>query len=154
MFCYIPCVADYPEKPETARTVNYTNRLIAGDFDGKTKQEIADILDIDRRTLYDWNKRVDWAYITTEKRKLYAQDILDIDQAMLREGKKGDTAAAELAYKRFDGWVPTTAQITIGSSDDDLKAEAARIKAELGGGQTERREVGSDLPGAGAAPAV
>ena len=147
-------MSDAPEVPESTRKAHYINRFIAGDFDGKSKQEISEILDVDRKTLWNWNRTLDWSFITREKRKFYAQDILEIDQAMLREGKKGDTAAAELAYKRFDGWVPTTAQITIGSSDDDLKAEAARIKAELGGGQTERREVGSDLPGAGAAPAV
>lgn len=122
---------DAPEVPESSRIAVYVNRLIAGDFDGKTKQEIADTLDVDRKTLYLWNKKVDWAYVTAEKRKLYAQDVLEIDQAMLREGKKGNTAAAELAYRRFDGWVPTTAQLNLDAPDDELKRLANQIKAEL-----------------------
>ncbi len=141
-------MADLPEIPQSARIAAYVNRLIAGDFDGKTKQEIADILDIDRRTLWDWNKKVDWASITTEKRKLYAQDILDIDQAAIREAKKGNVAAIEFCHRRFDGWNPTTAQISLNAPDDELKAEAAKIRAEQ---EAKNGQNGPDIPGAGAA---
>lgn len=141
-------MADSPEVPESAKIAAYVNRLIAGDFDGKTKQEISDILDIDRKTLWAWNKKVDWAYVTTEKRKLYAQDILEIDQAMMREGKKGNTSAAELAYRRFDGYVPLNALNLGAKSDSELLELLAKKKAELLGGNGQS---GSNLPGTGAA---
>lgn len=147
---------DSPETPYTARVANYVSRLIAGDFDGKTKLEISDILDVDRKTLWLWNKTLDWAYITAEKRKMYAHEILEIDLSMIREGKKGNVPAAELAYRRFDGYVPASALINLNTPDDELKAEAAKIKAELAGnlgGVTEPSEVRPDMPGVGETPA-
>lgn len=139
-------MADAPEGPDSTRLAVYINRLIAGDFDDKTKQEIADIFDIDRKTLWAWNKKVDWAYVTAEKRKLYAQDILEIDQAMLREGKKGNVPAAVFCHQRFDGWVPASKVLTE-ASDAELFEEAERIKAGLAGGNPGK--AGADMPRTG-----
>lgn len=139
-------VGETSELPENARVSNYINRLIAGDFDNKTKGEIAEILDIDYKTLWRWNQKVDWAYVTAEKRKLYAKDILDIDQAMMREGKKGNTAAAELAYRRFDGWVPASKIALEQQTDAELLEEAAKLRAEQ---EAKSGSAGTDLPGAG-----
>lgn len=89
---------------------DYVSRQIDREFEGKQKQDIADILGISTEALRLWNKRVDWEMVKAERRKRFAPDISEIDQAVMRSAKKGDVRAAELAYQRFDGWVPKSEQ--------------------------------------------
>jgi len=49
----------------------------------------------------------DWAQKVLESRRAcYAEHILGIDKAMFQSAKSGDTKAADLLYRRFDGWNP------------------------------------------------
>jgi hypothetical protein len=143
---------DAPEIPETSRMQIYLDGIITGLYDNKTKQEIADLLGVDRRTLLNWNKKIDWPHILEQRRKLYVQDIMEIDAAMLRESKKGSVPASELCYRRFDGYVPENKITAEMRKDQDLLAEAEKIKQELMRGQA--GPTGPDLPGAGPAPSV
>jgi hypothetical protein len=38
------------------------------------------------------------------RRSQYADKLAKVDQSLLKEAAKGDTAAAKLAYQRFEGW--------------------------------------------------
>lgn len=46
------------------------------------------------------------------RRKKYAPHLSEIDRALIAQAKTGDHKAAELAYKRFEGWTPTERRIT------------------------------------------
>ena len=49
----------------------------------------------------------DWAQKVLEiRRAKYAEHILGIDKAMFKAAYCGDTKAADLLYRRFDGWNP------------------------------------------------
>ncbi len=48
-----------------------------------------------------------WAKETLEKRrKKYSERISKVDEALLRAAEAGDCRAADLVYRRFDGWDP------------------------------------------------
>jgi hypothetical protein len=38
------------------------------------------------------------------RRSQYSFKLSKVDQAVLKQAEKGDTAAAKLAYQRFEGW--------------------------------------------------
>ncbi len=123
----------------------YVDGMISGEYDTKTQDEIAQLLGVTPRTIYNWKCKADWGAIKDARRKLYSHQVLKIDAAMIKAAEAGDVQAARIIYERFDGWTPTTAQISLNAPDDDLKAEAARIRAE----EEKHGQDGSNLPGAG-----
>jgi hypothetical protein len=134
------------DAPENTRFQAYVDGLIAGEFEDKTKKEIAAQFDINPKTLWDWDHKIDWEMVKSERRKLYAAEILKIDGAMLRASKKGDVAAAKVVYERFDGWVPMQGVKNFDAkSDSELIEEAKKIKAQLS------EPIRPDQPGTGAA---
>jgi len=49
----------------------------------------------------------DWAQkVLDARRARYAEQIGDVDKALFQAAKCGDTKAADLLYRRFDGWNP------------------------------------------------
>ena len=49
----------------------------------------------------------EWAQKVLEMRRArYAEQIGDVDKALFMAAKAGDTKAADLLYRRFDGWNP------------------------------------------------
>lgn len=50
--------------------------------------------------------------ILTSRRATYAVEMRKIDKALLRAAQVGDTKAADLVYRRFDGWDPKVIQET------------------------------------------
>lgn len=58
-------------------------------------------------------RRPEWAKEVLELRRAkYAEDIGDIDKALLQAAKCGDTKAADLFYRRFDNWNPRVVEQT------------------------------------------
>ena len=52
-------------------------------------------------------ERPNWAKDVLEKRReKYAEHIVGVDKALFKAAKMGDTKAADLLYRRFDGWNP------------------------------------------------
>ncbi len=133
---------------ENLRYNVYLDAMISGEFDNKTQDEMAQLLSVSTRTIYEWKKKSDWAAIKDARRKLYSHQVLKIDAAMIKAAEAGDVQAAKIIYERFDGWTPTTAQISLNAPDDELKAEAARIRAEQ---EAKNGQNGPDLPGTGTA---
>jgi len=49
----------------------------------------------------------EWAKEVLELRRArYAEKLGDVDKALFQAAKAGDTKAADLLYRRFDGWNP------------------------------------------------
>ena len=49
----------------------------------------------------------DWAKSALNlRREHYAEKMVEIDRALFIAAKNGDTKAADLLYRRFDGWNP------------------------------------------------
>jgi len=46
------------------------------------------------------------------RRGKYSTRMLKIDDALIRAAESGDTKAAELVYRRFDGWNPKVVEET------------------------------------------
>jgi len=64
-------------------------------------------LRVAKRQRPQWSKDV-----LAARRTRYAEDIGDIDKAILQAAKCGDTKAADLFYRRFDGWNPRVVEQT------------------------------------------
>lgn len=100
-------------------------------FDLK-KDDIAKLLGVTTRTLYNWDKELDWDWIKDERRKKYSSRIAAVDLAMFKKAKTGDTRAAELVYKRFDQWIDTTKVLGDETkTDDELRDMAKAIGEQL-----------------------
>jgi hypothetical protein len=65
----------------------------------------------------------------------------NIDEALFRSAEKGDTRAADLLYRRFDGWNPKIVQETNNfySFADIIKAAAKSTKPKAS--QTITRDI-------------
>jgi hypothetical protein len=50
--------------------------------------------------------------ILDARRKKYAKRMQKIDDALFRSAETGDTRAADLLYRRFDGWDPKVVEQT------------------------------------------
>lgn len=106
--------------------------LLNPDNDQKEKQELAAELGVDRKTLWRWEKELDWDWIKAERRRLYAREIVELDKALLKKAKGGDTRAIEIGYQRFDGWVPTQGvNVNRELPDSEIEAEMRRIQEKL-----------------------
>lgn len=116
---------------ENLRFNAYIDAMVTGDFDGKTQGEMAVLLGVSERTIYEWKKKADWSSIKDARRKLYSHNILKIDSAMIKAAESGDVQAARVAYERFDGWVPTSAMISKTTTDSELVELAAKLKADM-----------------------
>lgn len=96
-----------------------------------TVAESATLLEVDPCTVWRWRKKIDWTKILDARRNKYSQITPEIDDALVKKAKTGDTKAIDLYFQRFDGWVPTHKTIAIEEAkDDELKQRAAQIKAE------------------------
>lgn len=55
----------------------------------------------EKRAYKDWGKSA-----LNLRREFYAEKMVEIDKALFTAAKNGDTKAADLLYRRFDGWNP------------------------------------------------
>lgn len=95
--------------------------------DSSIKDKVA-YFAVSDRTILRWNKKVDWDFILTARRKAYAIDTASIDRALTTRAMTGDVRAIELFYQRFDGWVPTQANI---NKDASERPSARDVKKAL-----------------------
>lgn len=58
-------------------------------------------LEVEKKAYRDWAKSA-----LNRRREHYAEKMVEIDQALFTAAKHGDTKAADLLYRRFDGWNP------------------------------------------------
>lgn len=50
--------------------------------------------------------------ILSARRDMYAEHMAEVDAALFKAAKRGDTKAADLLYRRFDGWNPKIVEET------------------------------------------
>ena len=78
------------------------------DNDGKTESFFVSSFGFSLKDLRKAKReRPGWAKEVLELRRArYAEQIGDVDKALFQAAKCGDTKAADLLYRRFDGWNP------------------------------------------------
>lgn len=78
--------------------------------------------------------------IITERRDTYKKRMLDVDDAMFNKAMEGSVSAAELLYKRWDGWNPKSVEIndnrTYTFLDIIKKMDDKRLTGMLGRSKT------------------
>lgn len=73
-----------------------------------TKVNISlDTLDDEKAHNPQWARKV-----LKARRAAYAEKMIEIDKALFLAAKSGDTKAADLLYRRFDGWNPKITEQT------------------------------------------
>ena len=84
------------------------------DNDGKKDTHFCQDNDISYPEFLKFKKRhPGWAKDALDlRRKSYAGKMTDIDSALFTAAIGGDTKAAELIYRRFDGFNPRVAEVT------------------------------------------
>ena len=117
----------------TSTREDYLQILLEPQHFDLDKKAIAKLLGCTVPTLYKWDKKIDLDWIKDERRRKYAWKISLVDLAMFKKAVKGDTRAAELVYKRFDGWIDATKVIDerTGKTDDELRDMANAIGEQL-----------------------
>lgn len=70
--------------------------------------QYAEALGVSTTTIYRWDKKVDWDWVKSERRKQFARPTSEIDNALFRQARKGDVQAIRTWYERFDSWTPET----------------------------------------------
>lgn len=128
----------------------WVDSMISGDLDDKNNEQLAAHFDISVSTLYNWRKKADWDFIKTERRKLYASEILKADKAAIKAAHSGNVQAIELVYRRFDGYLPVDGRVVSDKADADLLAEAERLQKE----HEQQSQTPSNLPGTSQTPTV
>lgn len=74
----------------------------------------------------DWRKNA-----LDLRRETYAEKMTDVDEALFAAAIGGDTKAADLLYRRFDGWDPKVAAVTNNYYNfADLVKDAANGKSK------------------------
>lgn len=121
--------------------------VIALDWEDKTLKEKAEMFDVSIPTISNWEAKLDWAWVRAERSKKYAKRLAKIDSALLKMAEKGSLGHIELAYKRFDGYIPSSAINVANQTDDDLK----RIALELAAADAAKGQ-GSSIPGISSTP--
>lgn len=126
----------------------YVEILVDPGYIGKTRQEIAEEIGVDKVTLWRWDKKVDHEWVKNERRRRYGQVTNSIDNALIKAAKEGNIRAIEVYYQRFDGYVPLSGSVNLDAKpDDELTTRAQEIIEQL------RKGTGTDRPSAGEAQA-
>jgi hypothetical protein len=82
------------------RAIIENDELDDSNFCTKLGISLAD-LESAKRAEPEWAKRS-----LDKRRELYAKETKQVDDALLKKAREGNTKAAELWYRRFDGWSP------------------------------------------------
>lgn len=120
----------------------YKDLLLDPGWLTESRESMARALGLSSKTLTRYDNEIDWDWVRDERRKRFAASMLNVDSALLKKAESGHVPAIELAYKRFDGYVPKEALEVGAKKDEDLIDAAKAIQRELEGNE------GRDLPGA------
>lgn len=127
----------------------FLEAVVSLDWESIDRTKQAKLFGVTRQTILNWEKKLDWEWVRTERQKRFARNLAKVDHALLEKAEAGSIAHIELAYARFDGYVPVRGTIDLSDKkDDELKKRADEIKAQLLGEGT-----GSGVPGTGEARA-
>lgn len=105
----------------------YIAMLCDPDYSDYSYIKFAEELGVKVSLVYDWNGKVDWESIKSERRKRYAKLMPKVDNALFKATQKGDVPAIRTFYERFDSWTPASKVVTEHSISE------AEIDEELNG---------------------
>ncbi len=110
----------------------YIEGLISGEFDNKTRDQVAQQVGVTRQTLWAWDKKLNWDEVKEERRKRYSRHTVEIDAALAKKAKAGDVRAAEIYYQRFDGWIPARGSVNLNDvPDDELRKRVVELREQI-----------------------
>lgn len=125
-----------PEHEMEALEEEWKKRMYREEFSEMSKGAQAKDLGVGIGTIYKWHEgqtKAWWDNRASSMRSMYAQHMPEIDSAVLKKAKTGDINAAELAYKRFEGWSPKQTNENInrngdleGKTDEEILLEMLR----------------------------
>lgn len=98
----------------------YVEKMIVGEFDNVSEENVAKAIGVSWCTLSRWKRKAPWQFILEERRKRYGKHTVRVDHALVESACTGDVRAMELYYTRFDGYLPTSKQINVHEIDDSL----------------------------------
>lgn len=99
--------------------------LIDTEYDSMSPKDYAKHFGVSERTIFVWNKKIDWNWVREQRKVKYAKALRLVDSAMVKKAQKGDVRAAELVYQLFGDWVPASKQFTTHDIDE------SRVDEEL-----------------------
>lgn len=103
------------------------------EYRAKTYEEKAEIVGTTLNTIYRWERELpadQWDKWLEDSRKKYARQFLKVDAALLRRATE-DTASADLAYKRLEGWSPKTTNENLNRNADLEGKTDAELMADI-----------------------
>ncbi len=114
----------------------YIEMLSDPDFSDYSGEQFAESLGVNITSIYNWNRKVDWESIKSERRKRYAKLMPKVDNALFKSTQKGDVQAIRTFYERFDAWTPASKVVNEQSLsdadiDEELNARVERKRAAL-----------------------
>lgn len=131
----------------------FIEAVISLEWESIDREKQAKMFGVSRQTILNWEKKLDWEWVRAERQKRFARELASIDSALLAKAKDGSLGHIQLAYEKYDGFIPTTAQVNVNDkADDELKSRADELKAQLLA-RSKGVGAGQDLPGAGEARA-
>jgi len=115
--------------------------------EGKTWEAVADQLQCDRRTLYNWRHRAVWQEVTAEViAELRPEAAATAWGCLLRNAHRGETQAAKIILDRIEGKAPQKLEVTQdrekcarcrqleAMTDEELRMALANLEAVDGAG--------------------
>ena len=111
----------------------YQDLLCDPEWLGSTQIKMAEFIGVNDVTISRWKQDIDWDEVNDRRRQKYGSINRDIDNALIKKARSGDMKAIEMYLQIFQGWIPASKRVNVNEAqtDDELKAEAKRIKEEL-----------------------
>lgn len=124
---------EFQRAKKDADILEYKKLLVLDGWERETRANFAKALGVTERTLYLWDREIDWAWVRDTRRERFARLITQIDSALFNKAVSEDVPAIKLAYERFDGYVPAQSIDLNAKSDKELLELAAKLKEESEG---------------------
>lgn len=94
-----------------------------------TTKDKAKVLDVSTQTIHNWENALsheEWKKALEISRERHAKTSLKIDASVVKESLKGNVKAAELFYRRIEGWAPKSGMELTRGPDGDLSSKGDR----------------------------
>lgn len=124
-----------PDREMEAIKANWMELMTDAEYRSKPCAERAELVGTNENTIYRWEREItadQWDKWLQDSRKKYARHFLKVDAGLLRRAAE-DTASAQLAYQRLEGWSPKQTNENLnrnadleGKTDEELRDEVLK----------------------------
>ena len=122
-----------PEREMAVIKAEWLRLMEDAEYRAKTYEERASIIGTTMNTLYNWERDLStdqWDKWLADSRKKYARAFLKVDAGLLRRAEE-DTASAQLAYQRLEGWSPKQTNENLNRNADLEGKTDAELQQEV-----------------------